>query len=246
LSAGAEWTHEEIGAGGLAALAGSTWTPASLYDPDPDPDPDTATGLIIGNNGTWSRGRTDTVAAYAFDTMKFGEHWMVVAGGRLDHYTTTFTSVVACGARDNPPCGNLASGTAVPGLDVDKGGNLASYKLGLVYKPAADGSVYADFATGSEPPGGNNLSFSAAASNADNPVFDPEKARTVEVGTKWNVLHDQLAITAALYRTVVNNLVVQDPVDLQYYQIGRERVRGIELGAVGQIAPWGRSAPATP
>ncbi|MGH8147673.1 MAG: catecholate siderophore receptor Fiu, partial [Rhodanobacteraceae bacterium] len=44
LSAGAEWTHEEIGAGGLAALAGSTWTPASLYDPDPDPD--TATGLI--------------------------------------------------------------------------------------------------------------------------------------------------------------------------------------------------------
>ncbi|HVU82948.1 MAG TPA: catecholate siderophore receptor Fiu [Rhodanobacteraceae bacterium] len=239
LSTGIELTREKLGTGGYAALDGSAWTPANLYDPDPD----TATGLTTGDNGTWSRAHTDTAGVYAFDTMKFGERWMLVAGGRLDHYSTDFDSVVACGGRSTPACGSLPNGTPVPGLDADKSGNLASYKLGLVYKPAANGTVYADFATGAEPPGGNSLAFNASASSADNPIFDPQKARTMEVGTKWNVFGDQLRLTAALFRTVVSNLVAQDPVDLQYYQIGRERVQGVELGAVGQItAHWAISA----
>jgi len=239
LSTGVELTREELGTGGYAALDGSSWTPANLYDPDPD----TATGLVIGDNGTWSRARTDTAGIYAFDTMKFGERWMLVAGGRLDHYSTDFDSMVACGGRSTPACGNLPTGAPVPGLKADKRGNLASYKLGLVYKPAANGSVYANFATGSEPPGGNSLAFNASASSADNPIFNPQKARTVEVGTKWNVFGDQLRLTAALFRTVVSNLVAQDPVDLQYYQIGHERVQGIELGAIGQITRhWAVSA----
>ena len=239
LSTGLELTREELGSGGYAALDDSVWSPANLYDPDPA----TATGLVTGDNGTWSRARTDTAGIYAFDTMKFGERWMLVAGGRLDRYRTRFESVVACGGRSTPACGNLPSGTPVPGLDAEKHGNLASYKLGLVYKPATNGSVYANFATGSEPPGGNSLAFNASASSADNPIFDPQKARTVEVGTKWSVLGDQLRLTAALFRTVVSNLVAQDSVDLQYYQIGHEHVQGIELGAVGQITRhWAVSA----
>ncbi|WIG55926.1 MAG: Ferrichrome-iron receptor [Rhodanobacteraceae bacterium] len=239
LSTGIELTREQLGTGGYAALDGSAWSPANLYDPDPG----TATGLVTGDNGTWSRARTDTAGVYAFDTMKFGERWMLVAGGRLDHYSTDFQSVVACGGRSTPACGTLPNGTPVPGLDADKRGNLASYKLGLVYKPAANGSVYANFATGAEPPGGNGLAFNASAGSADNPVFDPQKARTVEVGTKWNVFGDQLRLSAAVFRTVVSNLVAQDPVDLQYYQVGRERVQGVELGAVGQItAHWAVSA----
>ena len=239
LSTGVELTREELATGGHAALDGSAWTPASVYDPDPA----TATGLIVGDNGTWSRGHTDTLGIYAFDTMKFGERWMLVAGGRLDRYRTAFDSMVACGGRSTPACGELPTGAPVPGLDVDKRGNLPSYKLGLVYKPIASASVYANFATGSEPPGGNSLAFSASASNADNPIFSPQKARTVEIGTKWDVFDGRLRLTAAMFRTVVSNLVMQDPVDLQYYQVGRERVQGIELGAVGQITPhWAVSA----
>jgi catecholate siderophore receptor len=42
---------------------------------------------------------------------------------------------------------------------------------------------------------------------------------------------------------VVTNLVAQDPVDQQYYQIGRQRVQGVELGAIGRITPyWAVSA----
>ncbi|HET7930340.1 MAG TPA: catecholate siderophore receptor Fiu [Rhodanobacteraceae bacterium] len=238
-STGLELTREQLGTGGYAALDGSAWTPANLYNPDPE----TATGLITGDNGTWSRARTDTAGIYAFDTMHFGKRWLLTIGGRLDHYSTDFDSVVLCGGRSAPACGSLPTGTPVPGLDADKSGNLASYKLGLVYKPAANGSVYVNFATGSEPPGGNSLAFSASANNADNPIFNPQKARTIEVGTKWNVFADQLRLTAALFRTEVSNLVVQDPVDLQYYQIGHERVQGIELGAIGQITRhWAVSA----
>ncbi|TAN03869.1 MAG: catecholate siderophore receptor Fiu [Rhodanobacteraceae bacterium] len=239
LSAGLELTREKVGTGGLGALDGSAWTPANLYDPDPA----TASGLIIGNNGTWSRGRTDTVSVYAFDTLHLGERWLLTAGGRADRYTADFQNVVLCGSRGNPACGALATGTPAPGVDASKRGNLSSYKLGIVYKPAANGSVYADFATASEPPGGNSLAFNASASSADNPIFSPQKARTVEVGTKWDAFGDQLRLTAALFRTVVTNLVVQDPVGLQYYQIGRERVQGIELGALGQITRhWSVSA----
>lgn len=239
LSTGLELTREQLGTGGYAALDGSAWSPANLYDPDPG----AATGLITGDNGTWSRARTGTAGIYAFDTLKFGDHWLVVAGGRLDHYRTDFTSVVTCGGRRGPACGSLPDGSPVPGLDVDTQGNLASYKLGLVYKPVTNGSIYANFATGSEPPGGNTLAFSSSASNIDNPAFSPQQARTLEVGTKWNVFGDQLRLSAAVFRTSVSNLVVQDPVDLQYYQVGHERVQGIELGAVGQITRhWAVSA----
>lgn len=239
LSAGVELTREELATGGYAALDGSTWSPANLYAPDPD----TASGLVTGDNGTWSRARTDTAGLYAFDTLHFGERWLLTIGGRMDRYDTDYRSVVACGGRSTPACGSLPTGAPVPGLDAGKRGTLASYKLGLVYKPATNGSVYANFATGAEPPGGNTLAFSASASNSDNPTFDPQKARTVEIGTKWNVLGNQLRLTAALFRTVVSNLVAQDPVDLQYYQVGHERVQGIELGAVGQLTQhWSLTA----
>lgn len=240
LSTGVELIREEIRAGGTGALDDSAWTPASLYDPDPH----SATGLLMGDTGAWSRGHTDTVAAYAFDTLHFGEHWLVTAGGRIDHYATDFQAVEPCEtSRRSPACNGDPTGTPLSSIDADTSGNLFGYKLGIVYKPVANGSVYANFATSAEPPGGNSLALSAAASSADNPLFDPQKARTVEVGTKWDVFGDQLRLNATLYRTAVTNMVVQDPVDLQYYQIGRQRVQGIELGAVGQVTPrWALSA----
>lgn len=240
LSTGIELTREEIGTDGTGVLDDSAWTPASLYNPDPH----SARGLVIGDTGAWSRGRTDTAAAYLFDTLHFGEHWLATAGARVDHYGTKFRSVLPCGtSRRAPDCGSHSVGTPVQAVDADKHGNLHGYKFGVVYKPVERGSVYANFAVSAEPPGGNNLALSASADSADNPLFDPQRARTTEIGTKWELFDEQLRLTAALYRTVVSNLVVQDPVDLQYYQIGRQRVQGVELGAVGQITQrWAVSA----
>jgi catecholate siderophore receptor len=183
------------------------------------------------------------VAAYLFDTLKFNEQWQVNAGVRLDHYTTDFNSLVVCGARNGPACGALPAGSLLPGVDASKSGNLPNYKLGVLYKPAANGSIYANFAVSQEPPGGNTLTFSAAANSADNPNLDPQKARTIEFGTKWDLLDEKLLLTGALYRTTVSNDLVQDPVGLQYYQVGKKRVQGIELSAVGKLTDnWAVSA----
>jgi catecholate siderophore receptor len=236
LSAGVELSQEKAGTVGLGTR--SAWPAANLYDPSSD-----VGGLIYGPTGAGSQGKTNTMAAYLFDTLKFNEQWQVNAGVRLDHYTTDFNSLVVCGARNGPACGALPAGSVLPGVDASKSGNLPNYKLGVLYKPAANGSIYANFAVSQEPPGGNTLTFSAAANSADNPNLDPQKARTIEFGTKWDLLDEKLLLTGALYRTTVSNDLVQDPVDLQYYQVGKKRVQGIELSAVGKLTDnWAVSA----
>jgi catecholate siderophore receptor len=236
LSAGVELSQEKAGTVGLGTR--SAWPAANLYDPSAD-----VGGLIYGPTGAHSQGKTETAAAYLFDTLKFNEQWQVNAGVRLDHYTTDFNSLVVCGARNGPACGRLPAGSVLPGVDASKSGNLPNYKLGVLYKPAANGSLYANFAVSQEPPGGNTLTFSASANSADNPNLDPQKARTIEFGTKWDLLDEKLLLTGALYRTTVSNELVQDPVDLQYYQVGKKRVQGIELSAVGKLTDnWAISA----
>jgi catecholate siderophore receptor len=238
ISAGIELTQEKVDTLGIAALNGTAWPAANLYHPNPN-----VGGLVWGENGARSSGKTNTAAAYFFDTLKFGERWQVNAGVRLDHYKTDFSSLVVCGARGGPACAPLPAGSVIPGVDAKKSDNLKNYKLGVLYKPTANGSVYANFAVSQEPPGGNTLALSSATNSADNPAFDAQKARTTEVGTKWDLFGEKLLLTAALYRTTVTNELVQDPTDLQYYQIGKKRVQGVELSAVGKITEdWAVSA----
>lgn len=239
LSAGLELSQEKATTLGIAALGGSAWPAASLYYPD-----STVGGLVYGPTGAYTSGKTNTAAAYLFDTLKFGTHWQVNAGLRLDHYTTDFSSMVACGGRRGPDCGGLPTGSIVRGLDTRTTGNLPSYKLGVLYKPAANGSLYLNLAQSQEPPGGSTLTLSSSANSLDNPNLDPQKARTIELGTKWDLLDSRLLVTGALYRTTVSNELVQDPVDTSvYYQVGRKRVQGVELTAVGEITRrWAVSA----
>lgn len=238
LSTGVEFTREELETFGVAALNGTHWPAANLYDPDPH-----VAGLQWGRNGAHSEGQTDTAAVYAFDTLTLNERWEVNGGVRFDHYKTDFSSLVPCGGRGGPACGDLPAGTIMPGVDDSTSDNLFNWKLGVLYKPAPNGSIYANYATSQQPPGGSSLELSASANNANNPVFDPQEAKTAEVGTKWNLFGDDLLLTAALYDTRVSNEIVQDPVDQLYYQTGRKRVKGIELSATGNITDaWAVSA----
>jgi outer membrane receptor for monomeric catechols len=118
--------------------------------------------------------------------------------------------------------------------------NLFTGKIGVVYKPAKNGSIYAAYGTSAQPPGGANFSLSAAGTgnSAARTDFLPQKAKTFEIGTKWDVLNDKLSLTGAIYRTDVSNEVVQDPTNTSaYYQSGKKRVQGIELGAGRQPSP---------
>jgi catecholate siderophore receptor len=238
LSTGLELSREKSSTIGIATLNGSAWPPVNLYAPNANVD-----GLVWGENGTSARGATDTVGVYAFDTIKFNEHWQAVAGLRFDHYSTDYDNFVICGTTGNPACGALPAGSVVRGIDTNKSGNLTNWKLALVYKPVTAGSIYVNYATSQQPPGGAALTLSSSANNASNPIYDPQKAKTGEVGAKWEVLGGRLLLTGAVYQTEIKNEVVQDPVDQQYYQNGKKTVKGVEIGAVGQITPdWNISA----
>lgn len=238
LSTGVELTREALDSYGIATRPGSGWPSANLYAPNPD-----VSGLDWSRNGADGKGRTDTLAAYLFDTIKLKQRWQFNGGLRVDRYTTEFNNRLVCGGRRGPSCGSLPAGSIVPGVDASVSDTLLSWKVGALYKPTANGSLYANYAVSQQPPGGGSLELSASANNANNPAFDPQEARTAEIGSKWNLFGDGMLVTAAIYDTRVLNEIVQDPVDAKYYQTGEKRVRGIELTAAGNISDaWALSA----
>jgi catecholate siderophore receptor len=115
------------------------------------------------------------------------------------------------------------------------GDTLVNGKLSALYKPTKNSSVYALVASSKQPPGAN-FTVSSAANNAANPIYDPQQTTSAELGAKMDLLKQKVSLSAALFRTDVKNEVEQDPVDLLYYQTGKKRVQGIELGVTGQFA----------
>ncbi|MFZ6642598.1 catecholate siderophore receptor Fiu [Undibacterium sp. TC4M20W] len=226
LVGGVEITSEKQNTWGNDGLG--TLPAANFYNPNPR---DPVTGLNPVRNAVFTRGATNTASAYVFDTIKFSPEWQANAGVRIDHYTTDYSAVSLSTATANP---TLPVGTPVP-TNLNMTGNLVNFKLGALYKPTKDSSVYASYSTSKQPPGGSNFALSASASSAANPKFDPQETKNMEIGTKWDLLDQKLSFTAAIYRTEVSNEVVQNLTDLLYYQTGKKRVQGVELGVTGAI-----------
>jgi catecholate siderophore receptor len=216
---------------------GTPIPPANVYNPNRhDPLP----GYAPVRNGVYTRGETQTFGAYLFDTLTINDQWQAIAGGRVDAYDTNFDSAVLSTAVTHP---TLPVGTLVPAaLQTDD--LLFSYKVGVVYKPAENGSIYLSHAISNQPPGGANFLLSSAANNVNNPNLDPQKGENLELGTKWNLLDDTLALNAAIYSSSNENELAVDPVDpTLIIQTGKRTVEGIELGIVGNITPnWEISA----
>jgi catecholate siderophore receptor len=107
-----------------------------------------------------------------------------------------------------------------------------------LYRITSNGNVYANYGISQQPPGGSNFALAAGGSgnSANRTDFSPQRAKTYEIGTKWELFDKKLLTTAALFRTDITN-EVQLLDDGTYGQIGKKRVQGIELGAVGQITP---------
>ncbi len=229
LSTGVEWAQEKLDARGVAALNGTAWPAANLYDPSWS-----VTGLQWDFNGADRHGKTTTTSVYAFDTLKLGENFLVTGGIRFDDYETEFDSMVECGRRNAPECGTLPDRTAVPGVDLETSDTLFNWKLGGVYKVTPDLSLYANYALSQQPPGGSTFELSSAANSANNPAFDPQKAKTTEIGAKWNAFDQNLLVTAALFDTDVSNEITQGD-DGIFYQTGKKNVKGVELAVVGKV-----------
>ena len=227
LVTGLELSNEKQTNTTWAATNGSALPDVNIYHPDPN----APVTLSYARNGAFANGSTSTESAYAFDTVKFGDDWIINGGVRVDHYNTSFNGVTLQAAATPQP---LPVGTPIPAA-LDLSDNLFNGKLSVLYKPTRDSSVYGVVATSKAPPGNNNFALSTSANSAANPKYDPQVTTTTEFGTKWDLLQQKLSLSAAVYRTEVKNDIEQDPIDLQYYQTGKKRVQGIELGITGEI-----------
>ena len=87
------------------------------------------------------------------------------------------------------------------------GHDLFSWHAGIVYKPIPIASFYAAYAT-SESPIGSELDSTGAQYNGISATLvnvPPQEARSMEVGTKWELFDRRLLATAALFQTDVDN-----------------------------------------
>ncbi|MFT4180262.1 MAG: catecholate siderophore receptor Fiu [Thermomonas sp.] len=220
LSIGLEYAREEQDIYSLAATG--TRPPANLYNPDWN---DAGT-LTWAHTGASNHGKTETTSAYLFDTLKFGEHFQVTAGVRSDRYKTRYTTITA-------------AGVATP---LQATGTLTNWKLGVIYKPVDALSLYANVAQSQQPPGGANFQLSTSANSANNPNLDPQKAKTTEIGGKWQLTESGLMLNLALFRTDVTNEISGSAAE-GWFQDGKKHVKGVELSMGGNITEnWALTA----
>jgi len=207
---------------------------ANLYNPNRDtvlPD------LVY--TGGYTDAQTDTAALYLFDTLKFGERFQLNGGVRVDYFDTKYDALEVNTDSTTSKITEVKTNLKVHDT-------LVSWKLGGVFKPTTESSVYASYAKSLTPPGtGFVLSSASNSVNAvtNNPSTKPQETHHYEIGTKWVLNDDKIILTAAAYHTENENQITQDPISLTYIPEGKITVKGLELGAVGQITrAWNVSA----
>ncbi|PRH48993.1 TonB-dependent receptor [Burkholderia multivorans] len=166
--------------------------------------------------------RTDTAldvkALYAFDTISFGRYWDLDVGLRHDWID---------GWARNTPAGK-------PTERAETSDRHLSTRAGLVFKPTDNGRIYAAYGT-SFNPSAEFLVTTGSGVTAASGGLAPEKNESVELGAKWEGLAG-LAVNGALFQTYKHH-ARERMSDGTYLLAGKQRVRGVELGAAGKITP---------
>jgi catecholate siderophore receptor len=185
-----------------------------------NPNPDQAFNGVITLSPNVGDITAKTMAFYAFDTVRLGKRWELIGGLRWDYFDVE--GVQNAGATE-PPQPRIAN--------IDR---MFSGRGAIVFKPRAEGSIYASYGT-SVNPSVEGLLYNPAINPGGN-IIEPEKTYTVEIGTKWDLLGERLTLTGALFNIDKTNArtpdLVNDDVDVLQ---GRLRVQGIELGASGSL-----------
>ena len=244
---GAELSHEKAVRGAFVIADGRTTprcTPlavsrfycTSLFNPNPN-DPwvnysdDTATGvptpIVEGAPITRTRNDAHTKAVYAFDSISITDQLIVNLGARFDSFKSTVIPGQAATATDT--------------FAISRKDDLFNWQAGVVFKPTANTSLYASYATAATPPNSllgegqeqNSLGTTvAAAAIAD--ALKVEKTKSWEVGGKAELFNSALSLNIAVFQTKTRNARALGDANTIAF-IGERRIRGVEFGFNGNI-----------
>ncbi|QHA82239.1 TonB-dependent siderophore receptor [Pseudomonas mediterranea] len=173
---------------------------------------------IPGMDAPRSKGRstwTDTSSAFVENRTRLTEQLALITALRYDHIDFEIVDHAAQ-AR------------------LDKRWDAITGRLGLVYDLTSNVSLYTQYSTSAEPPGGT-LTSASIAQVSD---FDLSTGRQFEVGSKFDFLDGRGSATAAAYRIVRKNISVpSSTVPNTTEQAGQQTSTGIELAASFKITP---------
>lgn len=177
-------------------------------------------------NKDWS---VETLSLYVMDTVELSEHWTLFAGLRYD--TLDFSLVTQ----------STGTTPAITG-DYSYDEELIDGHIGLTYKINDYGIVYVTYATASDINGGesdvgtNSGYGGLIVLNGEVGGADPEMSQLYELGTKWNLFDERLLLTAALFRVVKSDVMEGNGyTSTGTFNSAKNRVQGIEIGAVGEL-----------
>lgn len=183
--------------------------------------------------GPWdSDWRVKTLSFYLMDTMDLTP-WLALHGGvRIDAFT--YSNVIQ----------NTNTLAQTPYRYND---TLWNGHAGLVAKPSDDGIVYASWGTSKEINGGesdlgSNCGYGGVCIvNGVTDVGDgaPESATNIEFGTKWDLFGKRLLVQAAVFQLTKDDVFESGSAGsystFGSLNTGKHRIRGVELGLVGNI-----------
>jgi iron complex outermembrane recepter protein len=166
----------------------------------------------------------NNAGAFLEEQLAFGERLLLTVGARHDaigYYNQNFIR---------------------PSVDASRTFSRTTPKIGATWKLSAAHSLYANVGGGVEVPAGNETdpagTFGQDTITSLNPLLEPIRSTTYEVGTKRIVMFGDRSLLrsasydVALYDTEVRNEIVPYRGGRFYFTAGRVRRQGAELGLV--------------
>ncbi len=159
---------------------------------------------------------------YLQDQIDIGEYFKIVGGVRYDRFEIDVIDGI-----------EIADGAA-DGNDgfLSRTDTEWSPRIGLIFKPQDDISLYASYSRSFLPRSGDQFLTLSPSSEA----LVPEQFDNYEIGAKWDV-RPGLALTAAVFRLDRENGVTADPANPGNSILTGSRTEGVEIQLAGEIMP---------
>ena len=173
---------------------------------------------LPSTNGNTVKAKATTLAPYVNDTLSLGEHWKAIAGLRYDYYSANLTNSI----NSTNTAGNTTLAAASQTV------NFTSVRSGLIFQPNLQQSYYISYGTSFNP------SLEQLTLTTGQQSLAPEKNKSYEAGTKWDLRNGDLSVSGAVFQTDKEN--ARSQVSPGVFELaGDVRVRGFEVGSAGRI-----------